>query len=63
MRLIGINEELVITEAFLKVHFNSQSEIYLASHYVYHEKTNHKDIFLQFIRDKNLEEIVVERFL
>lgn len=53
--------ELGITLACVNVHYDSQSEIYLDNHQVYHNRINLVKICLYFIRDMiELKDIVIK---
>ena len=60
--LKGMIGELGITQVCVKIHFDGQSVTHLVNHQVYHERTKHIDIRLNFVRDMiELKVIVVEK--
>jgi len=60
--LKGMIGELRITQECVKIHCDSQSNIHLANHQVYHARTKHIDIRFHFVRDMiESKEIVVEK--
>ncbi|PNX96907.1 putative copia-type protein, partial [Trifolium pratense] len=60
--LKGMIGEMGISQGCVKIHCDSQSDMHLANHKVYHESTKHIDIWLHFVRDMiETKQIIVEK--